>query len=147
MELLWYDSLTSSLSAHCFNRVDFWCEVYKINVCELLDWKSTIFHRRGPCSPLLHKNLGNEVAKEKIITVLNFRNLKCEFYMLFVIFFCWLDSPAVQQGQWSAVRSQCVVFFCGTFTFICHQSLRLLLYRKHQKAAKPKICLEGGLLP
>lgn len=37
--------------------------------------------------------------------------------------------------------------FFGVFTFICHQSLRLLLYRKHQKAAKPKICLEGGLLP
>ena len=37
MELLWYDSLTSSLSAHCFNRVDFGCEVYEINVCELLD--------------------------------------------------------------------------------------------------------------
>lgn len=29
------------------------------------------------------KNLGNEVAEEKIVTVLNFRNL-----MLFVIFFC-----------------------------------------------------------
>lgn len=34
------------------------------------------------------KNLGNEVAEENIVTVLNFRNLKCEFYMLFVIFFC-----------------------------------------------------------
>lgn len=44
------------------------------------------FTERSPVPLSSVKNLGNEVAKEKIITVLNFRNLKCEFYMLFFIF-------------------------------------------------------------